>query len=52
MIMKENSGNDYLEQKSTIKELYNINSFANGFVKGIVDLGQELIALDADIQRR
>lgn len=27
-----------LEQKYTIKELYNINSFVNGFVKGVVDL--------------
>ena len=38
-----------LERKYTIKELYKINSFANGFVKGVVDLEQELIALGADM---
>ena len=26
-----------------------INFFANGFVKGVVDLNQELVALDADM---
>ena len=38
-----------LERKYTIKELHDINSFANGFVKGVVDLEQEFIALDADM---
>ncbi len=27
-----------LDKKYTIKELYDINSFSNGFVKGVVDL--------------
>lgn len=38
-----------LEKKYTIKELNIINTFANGFVKGVVDLDQELVALDADM---
>ena len=38
-----------LDKKFTIKELYEINSFGNGFVKGVVDLNQELVALDADM---
>lgn len=38
-----------LDKKYTIKELYEINSFINGFVKGVVDLNKELIALDADM---
>lgn len=38
-----------LEKKYTMKELRKINSFANGFVKGVVDLDKELIALDADM---
>lgn len=38
-----------LDRKYTVRELYEINSFANGFVKGVVDLKQELVALDADM---
>ncbi len=38
-----------LDRKYTIKELQEINSFANGFVKGVVDLDKELVALDADM---
>ena len=38
-----------LNRKYTIKELYEINSFSNGFVKGVVDLDKELVALDADM---
>ena len=38
-----------LDRKYTVKELYKINSFANGFVKGVVDLNKELVALDADM---
>lgn len=38
-----------LTDKKTIKEICNINDFQNGFVKGVVDLGRELIALDADM---
>ena len=30
-----------LDRKYTVKELYKINSFANGFVKGVVDLNRE-----------
>ncbi len=29
-----------LDKKYTVKELNEINSFANGFVKGVVDLKQ------------
>ena len=32
-----------LDRKYTVKELYKINSFANGFVKGVVDLNLSLI---------
>lgn len=38
-----------LDRKYTLKELYEINSFLNGFVKGVVDLDKELVALDADM---
>ena len=38
-----------LEKRYTVKELNGINFFANGFVKGVVDLNQELVALDADM---
>lgn len=38
-----------LDKKYTIKELNEINSFTNGFVKGVVDLDKELVALDADM---
>lgn len=38
-----------LDRKYTIKELNEQNSFVNGFVKGVVDLKQELVALDADM---
>ena len=38
-----------LDRKYTVKELYKINSFANGFVKGAVDLNKELVVLDADM---
>lgn len=38
-----------LERKYTISELCEINSFINGFVKGVVDLDKELVALDADM---
>lgn len=38
-----------LDKKYTAKELNEINSFANGFVKGVVDLKQEMVALDADM---
>lgn len=38
-----------LDRQHTVKELKEINSFANGFVKGVVDLSQELVALDADM---
>ena len=38
-----------LDRKYTVKELYEINSFSNGFVKGVVDLDKELVALDADM---
>ncbi|MCM1261655.1 MAG: DUF5674 family protein [Butyrivibrio sp.] len=38
-----------LDKKHTIKELGEINSFINGFVKGVVDLDKELVALDAEM---
>lgn len=38
-----------LDKKYTIKELNEIYSFTNGFVKGVVDLEKELVALDADM---
>ena len=38
-----------LEKKYTIEELRKINSFINGFVKGVVDVDKELVALDADM---
>lgn len=38
-----------LTEKKTLKELLEINNFPNGFVKGVVDLKQELVALDADM---
>ncbi len=38
-----------LDKKYKVSELYEINSFANGFVKGVVDLSRELVALDADM---
>lgn len=34
-----------LEQKYTIKELNQIYSFANGFVKGVVDLSRNQLHL-------
>lgn len=37
-----------LDKKYTIKELHEINTFANGFVKGVVELDKEIVALDAD----
>lgn len=33
-----------LDRKYTVKELYGINSFVNGFVKGVVDLDKEFVA--------
>ena len=39
----------FRRRKYTVKELYKINSFANGFVKGAVDLNKELVVLDADM---
>lgn len=38
-----------LDKQYKIKEICKINSFLNGFVKGVVDLTQELVALDADM---
>ena len=38
-----------LDKPYTVKELNEIKPYANGFVKGVVDLNQELIALDADM---
>lgn len=38
-----------LTEKKTIKELSESNNFQNGFVKGVVDIRQELVALDADM---
>jgi hypothetical protein len=38
-----------LEEKKTIKDIINIRDFPNGFVKGVVDLEKELVALDADM---
>ena len=38
-----------LDRKYSIKELHEINSFVNGFIKGVVDLDKELVALDADM---
>lgn len=41
-----------LDKKYKVSELYEINSFANGFVKGVVDLDNELVALDSDIMAK
>lgn len=38
-----------LNKNYTISDLYEINTFPNGFVKGVVDLRQELVALDAQM---
>ncbi|MCI9651257.1 MAG: hypothetical protein HFH98_05175 [Lachnospiraceae bacterium] len=38
-----------LDKPYTVKELNEIKPYANGFVKGVVDLNQELVALDADM---
>lgn len=38
-----------LTEKKTVGELLEINDFPNGFVKGVVDLRQGLVALDADM---
>lgn len=38
-----------LSRKYTIDDIYEINTFPNGFVKGVVDLDQELVALDAEM---
>lgn len=38
-----------LTEKKTIKEILDINDFQNGFVKGVVDIEKELVALDADM---
>lgn len=38
-----------LDKQYKIKEICKINSFLNGFVKEVVDLTQELVALDADM---
>lgn len=38
-----------LTEKKTTKQILEMNNFPNGFVKGVVDLEQELVALDADM---
>ena len=38
-----------LSKKLTLSEVATINSFTNGFVKGVVDIEKELVALDADM---
>lgn len=38
-----------LTEKKTMKEIAAMNIFQNGFVKGVVDLEKELVALDADM---
>lgn len=38
-----------LDRKKTIQDILGIRDFPNGFVKGVVDLEKELIALDADM---
>lgn len=38
-----------LTEKKTIKEITEMNTFQNGFVKTVVDLEKELVALDADM---
>lgn len=38
-----------LDRKYTMKELSETNSFFNSFVKGVVDLDKELVALGADM---
>lgn len=38
-----------LAEKKTIKQIYEMNDFHNGFVKGVVDLENEVVALDADM---
>jgi hypothetical protein len=38
-----------LEEKKTIDDIISMRDFTNGFVKGVVDIEQELVALDADM---
>lgn len=38
-----------LTEKKKIEEIREMSSFPNGFVKGVVDLKNELIAIDADM---
>lgn len=38
-----------LTEKKTTTQILEMNNFPNGFVKGVVDLEQELVALDADM---
>jgi hypothetical protein len=38
-----------LEEKKTIKDIISIRDFPNGFVKGVVDIEKELVAIDADM---
>lgn len=38
-----------LSKRLTMQEVAEINDFPNGFVKGVVDIEQELVALDADM---
>lgn len=38
-----------LTEKKTTTQILEMNNFSNGFVKGVVDLEQELVALDADM---
>lgn len=38
-----------LAERKTIKEILEIKVFPNGFVKGVVDLKKELVAIDAEM---
>lgn len=38
-----------LAEKMTLKEISGINNFPNGFVKGVVDINKNLVAIDADM---
>lgn len=38
-----------LTEPKTIQEIAESNTFQNGFVKGVVDIEKELVALDADM---
>jgi len=37
-----------LSKRLTMQEMAEINDFPNSFVKGVVDIEQELVALDAE----